>query len=128
MAFESVSTVFRNDVSTIGVVRIYRGVGAVRAVVPCWRSGPHSVACQPIEPIFTAFPTYLAAVDVPQVEGVARELHAVGPLDKRCAVSLCPQSVPKSPTPQRRRMQSLTGDLPRKVSGDSGGHFCLIWS
>jgi hypothetical protein len=38
--------------------------------------------------------TYLAAVDVPQVEGVARELDAVGPLDKRCAVSLCPQSVP----------------------------------
>jgi hypothetical protein len=41
--------------------------------------------------------TYLAAVNVPQVERVARELHAVRPLDKRCAVSLCPQSAPNPP-------------------------------
>jgi hypothetical protein len=66
--------------------------------------------------------TYLAAVDAPQVKRVARELNTVRPLDKRCAVSLCPQSVP-NPKSSLPFLQSLTGDLPRKVSGNSGGHF-----
>jgi hypothetical protein len=69
---------------------------------------------------------YLAAVQVPQVEGVARELHAICPLDKRCAVSLCPQISSKSRTLSLSEFQSLTGDLPRKVSGNSGGHFNLL--
>jgi hypothetical protein len=49
-----------------------------------------------LNPDFYNTNTYLAAVDAPQVERVARELDAICPLDKRCAVSLCPQSVPDS--------------------------------
>lgn len=37
---------------------------------------------------------YLAAVDVPQVKRVARELDAVRPLDERGAASLCQLSTP----------------------------------
>ena len=44
----------------------------------------------------------LAAVDVPQVQRVAGELDAVGPLDEGGAVALC--------------------DCPGKVVGDCGGH------
>jgi hypothetical protein len=65
---------------------------------------------------------YLAAVDAPQVEGIARERDAVRPLHHSGAVALCPQSVAIL-QPSRLPAQSLTGDLPRKVSGNSGGHF-----
>jgi hypothetical protein len=65
---------------------------------------------------------YLAAVDAPQVEGIAREGDAVRPLHHRGAVALCPQSV-AIPQLSRLPAPSLTGDLPRKVSGNSGGHF-----
>jgi hypothetical protein len=73
-------------------------------------------------PRILATSAYLAAVDAPQVEGIARERDTVRPLNHRGAVALCPQSVANPPS-SRLPAQSLTGDLPRKVSGNSGGHF-----
>jgi hypothetical protein len=61
--------------------------------------GDLALILQQVSPMHSNFAqttTYLAAVQVPQVEGVARELHAVRPLDKGCAVSLCPQISSKS--------------------------------
>jgi hypothetical protein len=66
---------------------------------------------------------YLAAVAVPQVKRVARKLHAIRPLDKRCAVSLCPQSVANPQDTPPRQSCVRTRNLPSKVSGNSGGHF-----
>jgi hypothetical protein len=62
----------------------------------------------------------LAAVQVPQVQRVARELDTVRPLDKRSAVSLC---VSSTPIRRRRRPAELTGNLPSQIVRNSSGHF-----
>lgn len=67
---------------------------------------------------------YLAAVDVPQVKRIARELHTIGPLDKRRAVSL--YSLSTAALFSSISGEQLTGNLPGKIVRDSGGHFVCM--
>jgi hypothetical protein len=78
------------ECSICSVSRVCGVVGSVCGNVPCWQWIPHSISTsQPIAPKQPVHRTYLAAVQVLEVQRVARERNAIRPLDKSRAVSLC---------------------------------------
>jgi hypothetical protein len=110
-------------VSIYGSPDVYGVVGSVRGNVPCWQWIPHSASHQPIAPNSHSEKHTLRLYKFLRFNG-SRENET--PFALLTRVALCPsvhQNQPSIAIPNPPIQCPLTCDLPRKVSGNSGGHF-----